>query len=239
MDSPTDSVRILFVDDGDVTEAVAAFLERERDHFEVVPAEGATAGLDVLADEPVDCVVSAYDIPGTDGLAFLDRVRETHGNLPFVLFTGEGSEKLASEAISAGVTDYVQKGSGTEQYALLANRVERAVEARRSRAALAERTGRLENLTSNLPGIVYRCANDPAWPMEFVAGECESMTGYSADALERGEVSWGEDVLHPEDREEMWDAVQKALAAGEPFEVTRDCWGATETDEARLVVETA
>ena len=221
MDPTGGTVRVLLVDDDeDVAATAASFLEQERAHFEVVTAPDATAGLDVLADQSVDCVVSDYNMPGTNGLAFLDRVRADHGDLPFVLFTGEGSEALASEAISAGVTDYVRKAVGTEQYALLANRIDRAVEAHRSQAALAERTQRLETLISNLPGIVYRCANDPTWPMEFVAGECEQLTGYPASALEDGDVLWGEDVVHPDDRGEIWEAVQNALDAGGPFEVT-------------------
>ncbi len=44
-----------------------------------------------------------------------------------------GSEEVASEAISAGVTDYMQKGTGTDQYELLANRVRNVVERYRTR----------------------------------------------------------------------------------------------------------
>ncbi|MFB6175738.1 MAG: response regulator, partial [Halobaculum sp.] len=73
-----------------------------------------------------------YEMPGEDGLELLASVRETHPDLPFVLFTGEGSESVASDAISAGVTDYLQKGSGTEQYTILANRISNAVSRRRA-----------------------------------------------------------------------------------------------------------
>ncbi|MFB6227800.1 MAG: PAS domain-containing protein, partial [Halobacteriales archaeon] len=43
-------------------------------------------------------------------MEFVRTVRETHGDVPAVLFTGSGSEAVASRAISAGVTDYVRKG---------------------------------------------------------------------------------------------------------------------------------
>jgi hypothetical protein len=59
---------------------------------------------------------------------FLGRVRDRFGDLPFVLFTGKGSKELANEATSAGVTDYLQKTGGTDQYTLLARRVTNAVE---------------------------------------------------------------------------------------------------------------
>jgi DNA-binding NarL/FixJ family response regulator len=56
-------------------------------------------------------LVSRYDLPGRDGVALLEAVRDTDPDLPFVLFTDAGDEGVASRAISAGVTEYVQKES--------------------------------------------------------------------------------------------------------------------------------
>ncbi len=107
---------ILHVDDEpSFTDLTKAFLERNNDRFHVETVTGAEEGLDALGDRPPDCIVSGYNMPGMDGLEFLERVREKHPDLPFILFTGRGSEEVASDAISAGVTDYLQKGSGTEQ----------------------------------------------------------------------------------------------------------------------------
>jgi len=103
---------------------------------------------------------------------------------------------------------------------VLANRIERAVLSDRAKRALEESERRLSTLISNLPGMVYRCRNERGWPMTFVSDGAAALTGYSADAIESGEVNWAEDVLHEEDREEMWEQVQTAIDAGEPFEVT-------------------
>ena len=54
-------------------------------------------------------------------------IRGEYPDLPFLLFTGHGSEEVASEAISAGTTDYIQKEGGTEQYEVLTRRVQNAV----------------------------------------------------------------------------------------------------------------
>jgi PAS domain S-box-containing protein len=218
-DDPT-TIRILHVDDDrDFVEMAATFLERADDRFVVEPAISAGGGLDRL-DDTIDCVVSDYEMPRTDGIEFLETVREDHPDLPFILFTAKGSEEVASRAISADVTDYLQKGTSTERYELLANRIDNAVGATRSRRLLAERTRRLETLINNLPGIVYRCRNEPGWPMETVEGEVEATTGYPAGSLERGDVTWGEDLLHPDDRGELWEVVQESLASDGSFEVT-------------------
>jgi PAS domain S-box-containing protein len=122
------TIRVLCVDDDTAfLNLVGEMLGQEPD-IETVTASSGTAGLDVLAAQDVDCVVSDFDMPGMSGLELLSAVRDDHPEMPFILFTGKGSEEIASEAISAGVTDYLQKEVGTEQYDLLANRIRSAVQ---------------------------------------------------------------------------------------------------------------
>jgi len=66
-------------------------------------------------------------MPGLDGLDLLDTLHEEGIEVPFVLFTGKGSEEIASQAITAGVDEYLQKG-GPEEYPVLANKIENLVE---------------------------------------------------------------------------------------------------------------
>ncbi|MFD1633309.1 response regulator [Haloplanus ruber] len=135
MSATTNPIRVLHVDDdSDFLSLASTFLERESERLDVETAMGAAQGLERLAATEIDCVVSDYDMPGRDGVEFLETVRERHGDLPFILFTGKGSEEVASEAISAGVTDYVRKRAGADGYTILANRIENAVEASRARA---------------------------------------------------------------------------------------------------------
>ena len=221
MPETVEPIQVLHVDDEpEFARLVATFLEREDDRFEVATATSPGDGLDWLEAAEVDCVVSDYDMPGTSGIDFLEAVRALDPELPFILFTGKGSEEIASDAISAGVTDYLQKGGGTDQYTVLANRITNLVAGVRSRRTLAERTRRLETLISNLPGIVYRSRAENDWPLLYVDGESERLTGYTAEQLEAGEVGWGSEVVHPLDRDRVWETVETAIAAGEPFEVT-------------------
>jgi len=119
---------VLVVDDdpGDL-ETIELMLTRLDDRLSVTTATSAPGGMNALASGSFDCVVSDYDMPGTDGVAFLERVRETDPDMPFILFTGQGSESVAKQAILSDVTDYVEKGIGSEQYEILAARIRKAV----------------------------------------------------------------------------------------------------------------
>lgn len=129
----TQQCTVLHVDDDpQVGELVAVYLERINDEFDVVTKTSVVAALDFLRTAQVDCIVSDYDMPNTDGLEFLELVREQYQDIPFILFTGKGSEEIASEAIASGVTDYMQKGAGSDTYEVLANRIENAVEQHRT-----------------------------------------------------------------------------------------------------------
>ncbi|WP_144922042.1 hybrid sensor histidine kinase/response regulator [Halorubrum salsamenti] len=131
--------RVLLVDDEPgAADLAATHVERLVDGVETVTRTSPADATAVVREQRVDCVVSDYNMPGTDGLELLEAVRSIDPGLPFVLFTGRGSEEIASEAISAGVTDYLQKGIGRDRYEMLANSVENALDRRRAERDLRE-----------------------------------------------------------------------------------------------------
>ncbi|WP_440772212.1 PAS domain S-box protein [Natronorubrum sp. DTA28] len=82
-----------------------------------------------------------------------------------------------------------------------------------------ERERQLSTLMSNVPGMVYRCRNEPDWPFDFVSEGCFELTGYDPETLENGDVSWASDIIL-ERHDELWETVQQAVANREPFQVT-------------------
>jgi len=182
MTSATDTIRVLHVDDNpDLGELVAVSLEREDDRFSVTTATSPDDAMDVLGAQDIDCIVSDYDMPKTDGIEFLETVRADHPDFPFILYTGKGSEEIASEAVSAGVTDYLQKEGGTSQYAVLANRITNAVEQYRSTRALEASQKRLSLFFEQSPlGVVE-------WTQEFEFARlneaAEEILGYDESEL--------------------------------------------------------
>ena len=146
-----DTIHVLHVDDEPgFADMTATFLEREDEQFVVETATAASEALEYATENHVDCIISDYDMPDQNGIEFLEAVREECPELPFILFTGKGSEEIASDAISAGVTDYLQKESGTSQYAVLANRIQNAVEAF---TAQRERQRHLDAIETSQEGI--------------------------------------------------------------------------------------
>jgi len=122
-------INVLVVDDEPETaEMTATFLQRAEDGLVASVETDPTTVLGRLDAGTFDCVLSEYSMSGVDGLELLATVRDAHPELPFVLFTAEGSEGVASEAISAGVTDYVPKGAGADKYAELAEEIRAMVD---------------------------------------------------------------------------------------------------------------
>jgi PAS domain S-box-containing protein len=125
----TDRIRVLHVDDDpDIVDAATRTLEQEHCGVTVETAATASDGLHRLGEDEFDCVVAGYDLPEQTGVEFLDAVRKRQPDLPFILFTSDGSEAAASDAISAGVTEYHRADSGADPYVRLAHSVVDAVE---------------------------------------------------------------------------------------------------------------
>jgi DNA-binding NtrC family response regulator len=120
-------ISILVIDDDESFLSMTETFLARHDDFSVNTTTEQERVIEAVEDGTVDCVVSDYDMPGTDGIELLDTVRERDASLPYILFTGRGSEDVASEAISAGVTDYLQKGGSSDVYRLLTNRIRNAV----------------------------------------------------------------------------------------------------------------
>jgi PAS domain S-box-containing protein len=182
MSGAVDPVRVLHVDDNaDFADLTTTILEREDDRFVTETATSATEALNHISERQFDCIVSDYDMPDQNGIEFLRAVRETCPDLPFILYTGKGSEEVASEAISAGVTDYLQKGTGTSQYTVLANRIQNAVSARRSAITAERRRHRFEQILKTVPGCVVQLDADGQFV--FANERAEEVLGLESDEV--------------------------------------------------------
>ena len=117
--------RIIYVDPEPPTETITVLTELgvNVDHvetasecFEALPDEISTEADDPLVVNAVDvpCVVTEYDLPRTDGITLCRRIDKSYPAVPIALYTDDGNETLAGEAIAAGADAYVPKSQGVE-----------------------------------------------------------------------------------------------------------------------------
>jgi len=197
------SIRLLYVDEepgfSDSTmETLRAALGRVR----VETASTASAGLERLDDVAVDCVVSGYELPGTDGIEFLETVREERGNLPFVLLVDETSAADPRRAIDTGVTVMVRTGH-PDWDQLLAHRIGIALEQ-------SPEPDRFRLLAESAMDAIITIDADSE--IRFANGAVEEMFGYAAAEL----VGEPLPKLMPErHRDSHREAVSRYLATGE------------------------
>jgi len=137
---------------------------------------------------------------------------------------GEGYYEGAYTSVTAGKTTPVRvlfKGMRDEHGNIYAGMglVEDITERKRTKEKLQESERKIRTLMGNLPGMAYRCRNIPGWTMEFVSDGCRALTGYEpAELVHDGVVAYG-DLIHPDDREMVWETVQDAIQTREHFEV--------------------
>ncbi len=78
----------------------------------------------------------------------------------------------------------------------------------------------LSTLMGNLPGMAYRCRNDKERTMEFVSKGSYDLTGYKSSAFVGNKIVSIRELAHPEDRQRVWDSIQKALKRRRHFQAT-------------------
>ena len=210
-----EDITILFVDDErQLLSVLASNLEENIESLDVVTASNATEAVERLESIAVDCVVSDYKMPGSDGLELLERCRERDPDVPFILFTSKGSEDIASRAIDADVTDYLQKDLGAEQLTLLSNRIKNAVAERRAQAAAEDAVRHLQRTHDRVADGYLGL--DEEFHITYLDEEAAVLL---EDGRERllGERLW--DVLPDAVDSPLQDEFERALAADTSVEL--------------------
>lgn len=117
---------VLLVEDSDfMATRVVETLETVHDFF-ITSVGTAEEAREALAAGGFDCIVSNYQLPDETGIELAASLAndETGPSIPLIILTGRALEPIASDAIEAGVTEFVYKGDhATGEMDVLANRI--------------------------------------------------------------------------------------------------------------------
>jgi PAS domain S-box-containing protein len=188
------------------------------EHFTLVSAGPEIC--DLLGCHPEDIV----------GIPFLEAISGESGAIPapidVAVRAGEPFSRIEHEVRHRNGSRIVMQTSGTpvvdgsgrlRGYRLVCRNV---TVQKQAEEALAESQRRLATLMSNLPGMAYRCRNDSRYMMEFVSDGAEILTGYRpSELMDNTRIAYG-DLIHPDDRDAVWKAVQASVAPRSPFRIT-------------------
>ncbi|WP_226004684.1 sensor histidine kinase [Natrinema salinisoli] len=220
-----DPIRILSVnDESDNPGLLTARLDRPSGRFDVRTEPTAGKALDRLETVPasIDCIVSEYRLAGgRNGLELLAAVRDAHPDLPFVLYTDAGSEAVASEAISLGVTEYLRK-SADGAADRLADRITTAVERYRRRKQRREDSNLLAAIFDHVP--IHLFVKDAEGRHVRVSRHLTERTTHDTDALlvdsfTRDEILGRTDreIATTEHERQAYDDDMRVVETGEPI----------------------
>ena len=133
------TMQVLVVDDVAAMAEQYAYDLKRVGGYQTLVAAGGDAALEILAREPIDCIVLDLEMPGTDGFEVLRRLQQRGIDTPVIVYTGTGSYDRCVQAVRLGAFGFVDKAEPVErvvqeiEHAVSRGRLVKEVRALRSR----------------------------------------------------------------------------------------------------------
>ena len=108
-------MRVLLVDDSGTMRTIQRRCLGKLSIEDVVEAQDGAKALECFEQGGIDVILSDWNMPVMDGLAFLKAIRERDSDIPFIMVTTEAERARVVTAIQAGVSDYLTKPFSPEQ----------------------------------------------------------------------------------------------------------------------------
>jgi PAS domain S-box-containing protein len=202
-------VRLLLAGDKRSTDPVRGVMHEMG--FDVWHASDERTLTAALAEMSFDLAVIG---PGDEeqALAVCQAIRShpQHGGIYILMLYDEFNGQI-SRAFQAGANDFVviRPLSRPELEARLAAGVRNG--------HLLQSESRLRTLIANVPGAIYRCANDRDWTMNLISDDIQRISGYPPSDFIDSAVRTFSSVIHPDDREQVVNGVETAVSEGRQF----------------------
>jgi DNA-binding NtrC family response regulator len=175
--------QVLVVDDVPaMAEQYAYDLKRVGGYHTMVAAGGEQA-LDVLAREPIDCVVLDLEMPGIDGFEVLRRLQQRGIDTPVIVYTGTGSYDRCVQAVRLGAYGFVDK----------AEPIERVVQEIENAVSRGQMVKELRTLRSRFDGETSLVGDSPA--MRTLRDAIARVAPIPSSVLILGESGTGKELV--------------------------------------------
>jgi two-component system, NtrC family, nitrogen regulation response regulator NtrX len=125
---------VLVVDDVAPLAEQYAYDLRRMGGYEVMTAPDGRRALELLATEPVDCVVLDLEMPGMDGFEVLRALERKGSTVPVIVYTGTGNFDRCIEAVRLGAYGFIDKA---EPMPRVVQEIESALDRQRLRSEVA------------------------------------------------------------------------------------------------------
>ncbi|PWR75438.1 hypothetical protein DLD82_04710 [Methanospirillum stamsii] len=203
-------ISVLFVDDEpDILVLTKIFLERTGE-FRVDTVQSAQEALKNPQIQYYDAIVSDFSMPGMNGIDFLKKVKKLYGNIPFILFIGEGSEEIVIDAINNGADFYLQKSGSPEiRFAELAFRVKQAVRKKQAEAALIESEERFRGIAERSSDLTLILDEDLT--LTYVSPSSLTLLGYESHELLGKSLNYASKTIFAQSGSQYVHAIQRIL----------------------------
>ena len=174
VDSEGKLIQVLHVDDN---EDHLMILKRQIEKFDpLINMNFISSPSDVLELlESFDCIVSDYKMPNFDGVQLAFTIRET-SDIPIILYTGHGSEEVASAAFEAGVDGYIWKESSASHYQVLSKRIRMVVEKYELVRNLRASEAKFRAIAERSIDVIY--TSDMNGNVTYISPAVERLGGY-------------------------------------------------------------
>ncbi|SEJ07567.1 two component transcriptional regulator, LuxR family [Variovorax sp. OK605] len=116
---------LIVADDAFVADRMRRILAELAPHRRVVVASGRAEALNLLAALPYDLLLVDMQLPGKDGLALLQHVRQHHARIESIGMSKRDDHELVSAAISAGAIGYLLSEADDFELSYLLRSIER------------------------------------------------------------------------------------------------------------------
>lgn len=160
--------------------------------YEADTAADGPRGMDLLGSKSYDLVLLDLHMPGMDGIAVTEWIRETHPEIPVIVMTGHATVESSIRALRLGAYDYIQKPftlDEIERTILNCLEKQRLQKRNTELTLLNERLREIERIKDDLLATVSHEFRTPLTAIHgflslLETGDTSNLTGHQRQALD-------------------------------------------------------